>query len=355
MKFLVGSEKVFLDFVNSITKKDRVAILSHTDCDGVSSAVILEQILNAKKIKPALTELLNYDKYMLEKMAPKLRNLNINKVFVCDLALDNDNLDLFEAFRKEFNTLLIDHHPPHPDLKNKQNILKAISLSETGDCTTMIVYELGKNLFDYKKWTWLVCAATIADFYFKNPKNLRLIKKLYPGTNEEKIFESKPGKFALAIDFSLIYYKEKGKPLLGVFNLIKKKDIKSLERCRKTIQKKIDVGIKDYLANAEFYPEKNLYFYYNSSVGAESSAIIASIISNKYHPDKTIILLKASSNPGFIRINLRNQEGDVDTNLLVKKGTVGLEHASGGGHAKASGGQILQKDVDKFRANILAA
>jgi len=41
-------------------------------------------------------------------------------------------------------------------------------------------------------------------------------------------------------------------------------------------------------------------------------------------------------------------------NKLMKKGTEGLENATGGGHIPAAGGRFMKKDLQKFKENILS-
>ena len=51
MEYIKGSKEEFFAFVDEISKRDKVAILSHTDLDGIASAVFLEEILKEKGIK----------------------------------------------------------------------------------------------------------------------------------------------------------------------------------------------------------------------------------------------------------------------------------------------------------------
>ena len=45
MKYLLGSKKDFHDFINLISKEDKVGIVTHTDVDGVVSGIFLQKIL----------------------------------------------------------------------------------------------------------------------------------------------------------------------------------------------------------------------------------------------------------------------------------------------------------------------
>lgn len=51
MKFLIGNEKTFNDFMDGICDNDKLGILTHNDLDGIASAVFLEQAIKQSKGK----------------------------------------------------------------------------------------------------------------------------------------------------------------------------------------------------------------------------------------------------------------------------------------------------------------
>jgi len=82
IEYLIGKEKDFYDFLDRITKKDKIAIVSHTDLDGITSAIFLNEILKSKGIKPTILEFISYGTGMFEKVYTDLRKRKLRK-FLC--------------------------------------------------------------------------------------------------------------------------------------------------------------------------------------------------------------------------------------------------------------------------------
>jgi single-stranded DNA-specific DHH superfamily exonuclease len=345
MKFLSGSKKEFLDFLEGISQKDRVAILSHNDLDGIASAVFLEEILKSKGIRHSLKKFLDYKNGMFMEITHELDKKNINKIFILDIAADQTDSKGFEKLRKKFDVFLIDHHPMNPRLRNKQRILK----TESSDCASFIIYELGDNLFDRKKWAWLISSAMISDMSYKKRENLEFIKRLCPDITSKDIFDSYPGKIENIISFALIYYKSKNLNLNKVYLKIKNKKIRELSRYSGVIKKEINKNLSNFRKKSEFYPEKKIYFFtFNSKF--DIGAILSTLIS--LEDDKGIFIITRNSGE-FITIHARNQSKNEDMGKLLKKGIEGLKNSNAGGHAAAAGGRIMKKDFKKFKENIL--
>jgi single-stranded DNA-specific DHH superfamily exonuclease len=95
MEYLLGSEKDFQDFVESIGKEDKVGIITHTDLDGIASALFLELILNSKKINVEKIDFISYKKGMFDDSLREMSNLGITKVFITDIYADGGDLDGF--------------------------------------------------------------------------------------------------------------------------------------------------------------------------------------------------------------------------------------------------------------------
>ncbi len=71
MKFILGNEQVFTDFVDSVGKKDKIAVLSHHDLDGMASVVFLQKILESKGFKLSFIDFLDYNKGMFDRLCPE--------------------------------------------------------------------------------------------------------------------------------------------------------------------------------------------------------------------------------------------------------------------------------------------
>jgi single-stranded DNA-specific DHH superfamily exonuclease len=80
----------FKDFINSITKKDRVAVIHHTDPDGVCSGVIISKLVERarkKKIDLRINQKGNIH-HITDRTLKKLKSKEINKVIITDLTVD---------------------------------------------------------------------------------------------------------------------------------------------------------------------------------------------------------------------------------------------------------------------------
>lgn len=341
MKPLFGKEKDFFDFLDKLQKKDKIAIITHIDLDGIASAILMYEILKQKKKKISSLSFITYEEGMFEQ-AEKNFKKGTNKVFILDINANSDYKGFFEL-KKKYDVFLIDHHPSELE---SENIIK----TKTSDCATFSLFEIAKNKFDLKKWEWLVRATMVAEFSYKDKNNFEFIKSHNPNIDIENIFSSEPGDISNRIYSAIIYFKGKEKK---VFDLVLKKKMKKINKYHAVIEKEIKEGIKKFKKEAEYFPDKNLYFYYNNPKFSTNSAI-ATILSVK-EPEKSFVFVHDTINkPDFVSVSSRNQSGKEDMNLLMKKGIEGLENAIAGGHVNAAGGKFLKKDLEKFKENILA-
>lgn len=343
MKYLLGNKKEFFEFVKSIKSDDKVGILTHTDLDGIASAIFMQLILEAKGHKVEFLDFLSYGTGTFSNALKRLQKENISKVFITDMGADIGDSEGFRELRNQIDCFLIDHHPINEDFRTEKNIIK----TETPDCSSLVVYDLGKGIIDQEKWKWLVCSAILADYSFKKRENLEFVQKAYPDVQDENVFDSLIGKRSNDIVYSLIYYKKNKKK---VYDLILNEDLSGLKKVSDIVEKEIQKGIEMFEKEAEYYFEKNLYFYYFTPKFNVTS-IIATIVSSK-KPNKSFIIV-SDQGEDYLKASARNQSKNEDMNFLMQKGVEGLENATGGGHIPAAAAQFLKKDLDKFKENIL--
>ncbi len=341
MKYLLGSEKVFYNFVDSISKKDKVGIVTHTDVDGLISGLFLNKILESKGLKPNFIEFLNYGSGVLKEFSERK---SFDYLFFSDWNLDHYSDDL-KLLREKGKVLVIDHHPINEELKDKSGIIK----TESKICSAHCLFNLAKYYLDTKDLEWLVCSAIIMDYCFTVDKNFNFIKSIYPKITLEKIWDSEPALIGKKIDNSIIYYKPNIKK---VYDLVLKKDLKSLDKANKIIEKEILETEKRYLKEADYFPKKNLFFGFINSKHGMVSAII-SRISNE-NPDK--IFLMAGDLEGkkdFIKASARNQAGNIDLGGVLKKCVEDFKDSSAGGHIQAASCTFPKKYLNEFKKRLL--
>ena len=342
IEYLIGKEQDFYYFLDGITKKDKVAIISHIDLDGISSAIFFNEILKSKGIKLKDVIFINYGAGMFIKPAEKFKKKKITKIFISDISEESDYVN-FEKLKNEFDVFLIDHHPS--ELRTKENVLK----TKSEHCAAWIIYNLAIKLISMEKWKNLVSATMIAEFSHVNEDNFNFLKNNFPDLTKENLMDSEPGKFSIKINSAITYFKGKEKK---IFDFILKNKFEKFDKYSKIVSDIITNEVENFKKNAEFYPEKNLCFYYGNPRFSLTSSV-TTILSMR-EPDKTFIFISdVFGEKDFVKISSRNQSGNVDLNALMKKGIVGLENATAGGHIKASGGKFLKKDLEKFKQNIL--
>jgi len=342
MEFLSGSKEEFFEFMNSLSKKDRIAIISHTDLDGLTSAVLMEEMLSETNIKPRFINFINYGSDMFNIVYKKLKSKKIGKAFLLDI---NESSD-YEGFRKiqeNFGTFLVDHHP-------SKAYDKGVIKTKTKDCSALTLYRIGEGQYHLERWKGLVCATMITEFSYTDDPNLAFIQKLYPRVTRESILNSIPGKVSQLISSGLIYLHGREK---RIYDLVKKGKINELKRYDKIIRSEVEKVSDEFKEKAEYSSDKELYFFYSPLKKFDISSFIITTLSVQ-QKDKTFVFVSdLKDKKGFVKVSARNQSGNVDLNLLMKKGISDLKNASAGGHVKASGASFMKRDLDKFKENLL--
>jgi single-stranded DNA-specific DHH superfamily exonuclease len=343
MDFISGEQKYFFEFLNSLNKKDKVGIISHADLDGISSVIIMDKVLSSKKIKLKGIEFINHGEGVLRRIGKKFSAKKINKIFFFDFNVES-SYEEFKELEGDFDIFVVDHHP---STISGNNILR----TESADCTTFTLFELLKGEYNLDKLKELVCATMLIEYSFKKDINFNFIKENYPDLPHEEPFNSKLGEISSLFSSPITYFSGKEKK---AFNLVKKGKMNRLLKYKKILEKEISSVSEKFLKEAEFFPEKNLYFYY-SPLKFGGSSIIVSALSSK-EPEKTFIFVSdINDKPGFVKVSSRNSSGNQDMNLLMKKSIESLENSTGGGHVAAAGASFLKKDLAKFKENILNA
>ena len=343
MEYLLGSPNDFYAFVNSISEEDKVGIVTHTDVDGIVSGIFLQKILESKNIKINFIEFLNYGSGVLKDLSERR---DFDKLFFCDWKADEYIRDV-GLLRKKGAVFIIDHHPLNLELEDKSGIIK----TDSSYCSSHTLFDLAKggNYFDTKSWEWLVCVAIVMDYTFNDNKVFEFLNGVYPEIKKENIFESVPGKNGTIIGNALIYYKPNIKK---IYDSVLKSDLNSLKDVSLIIEEEIKKTEKQYLEEAEYYPEKNLYYGFVDPKFGSISTVISKVSHN--NPDKIFVIVSNSgTNDGFVKVSSRAQSGKVDLNLLLKRCVEGFENSSAGGHVKAAAGSFPEKYLEEFKKRLL--
>ncbi len=345
MNYVKGSLGDFLSFLDSVSREDKVGIVSHIDVDGISSAVFLEEIFKNRGIEVDYVSFEDIRPHMVSEISEKLKEKEITKVVFADIGIDSIDYEGFVALRNEMDVFLIDHHPINEAVLDFDNIIK----TDSQDCAAMTCYFLGEGMIEKDAWDWLCCAAIFSDYSYKEKKNLEYIKSVYPGVDYENISSMTPGINGRKINSALIYYENDRR---YVYELVKSRDLDKIDEVAGILEEEIDRVILAFGKGAEHYEDKGLHFY---------------LIDSKFNITSTVCSLVSKMNPadyfvfgqrkmdGTIKFSARHQAGEKDMGKLMKICTEGLEGASGGGHKPAAAARILEKDLDEFKRRLIEA
>lgn len=344
-RYILGSERYFHDFISSLSKKDKIGIVTHTDLDGLASGAFLQKILESKNLKISSIHFLNYDIDSLKELSKK----KFDALFFTDWKLD-DYPEYLNGIRKKSKLLVFDHHPLNKDLLDNSGIVK----TSYDYCSSHALFDIAVNgrYFNTKSLEWLASAAIIADYMWdKNPENFNFIKSVYPEVKEDSsIWDSEPGKIGKRINNALIYYSPNFKK---VYEAVLQGNLDVLEKADRIIQKEVNKSIKHFEENAEYIPEKKLYF----GIGNPKYNIIstvASILSDELFRENTVIFASEIKNKkGFVKISARDQTGKVNLGELLKACVKDIKYGDGGGHPRASSATFRKKDLKHFRKNLI--
>jgi single-stranded DNA-specific DHH superfamily exonuclease len=347
MGFIRGSEKDFIEFVSYIDDKDRVGLLTHNDIDGLVSVFFLEKLLG----KADFIDFLSYKKNMLEDYPEILKKNKINKVVITDLCVESGK-NFLEKINEFADVLVIDHHQwENPDMQG-------LILTSQESIPAFLCYKFSNNFHNVEDFDFLAAIALVSDYVFMYPEASEFIKKVekkYSLKKNKDIFNSEIGTITEKINNSVVYFKEKDEGIRKIYDLIKKikkiSDVSEFERYSEKIERELERVEKDFLKNREVHDWGYVYFL-------KSSFRISSLFSTKIakqEPDKIYIILKQSlSESVFIDVSARNQSRKYNCSEILKKSVSGLEKGNAGGHIPAAGGQILKKDLEKFREKLIS-
>jgi len=280
---------------------------------------------------------------MMKEVSVRLKEMGIEKVFICDMGVDQIDFEGFTDMRKDFDVFLIDHHPMNPAIEEYDNVIK----TDSQDCAGMTCYFLGEGLIDTEEWEWLNCAAIFSDFSYKVEKNMKYLQSVYPGITYENISTSIPGLNGRKINSALIYYAHDKK---YVFKLVKERRLSEIDEAHEIIEEEIERLIEEFPSRGEHFDDKHIHLYeIHSKFNVIST--VCSLVSKMKVEDSFVFYSKKED--GTVKFSARNQGGTRDVGALMKRCVEGLEGASGGGHKPAAAAKIQGEDFELFKSRLL--
>lgn len=346
--------KRFKLYLSQLSKRDRIALLYHTDADGLCSAVIAAKAI--EKIRGRKPQLIFHQSHsqtsITNKTLAMLRKKKINKLIAVDLCVDQNPKNLIRA-SKFADVLVLDHHKIYKDLNSKNVVfIKAQRISNKEPSrypASKLNYDLFSKIVDVRELDWVAAVGIIGDVALKSWN--RFIKQT-----------ARRNKIGVEVLFGL-------RDLIGgveAINLNKLnqlfKEFYSAKSPKKLLKSKLnkyrelaELEVLKHLIGmpfrAEFYPEKELIFYKIKTKYSIKSELI-NTMSKDFFPKQTVVIV-ADDGGKLLKVSARRQDFKVRVNSLLEKSLKGLKNASGGGHIPAAAGHLMKRDLEKFKKRLL--
>jgi len=337
IEFLIGDKKRFGEFIGGLSEKDKVALISHNDLDGLASAKVVEKVVGVD-----LMRFVGYPE-LNEEFVNWLKKNKINKAIFTDINLTKS--EIVREIEKFAEVLIIDHHPPTADYNSNRTVF----INAQGYCAAYICYYLFSKIQNLDGLDWLIAAASVSDWMYEKPK--QWVEDVYQKYGDKFVMIAggpKEGKFwdiIKTVSGALIYFKE---DLRKVYDNIGEKfgDLGDLKKYADEVQKEIDESIDMF--EKEKIEIKDGYFWELKSKFNIGSTV-STIVSTKYW-EKIVII--GGIGEKYYKISAKRQDRKKDMAVLLKKLLEGFEDSSSGGHIPAAGGHILLKDVEEFKKRL---
>ncbi len=244
--------------------------------------------------------------------------------------------------------LWIDHHPI-PENHNKSDYFNPLLFDKKDNRPTSYwVYKI----LNEKKFLWIAMAGNIGDWQITDIKGEFI--KTYPGLLDEKVdsppealFDSKIGKIAKILDFSLKGTGQKVRTNIKVLTRIEDpyEIIDETTTKAKFIVKhyqKINIKYEEILNSISTKENKLIDYRYNDG-GLAASGTLSNEIQYR-NPEKFIIIAREKN--GSMFCSLRSQVHNVQA--LLAKIIPEFQNASGGGHIHACGAHLSADNYSDF-------
>ena len=314
------------EFLEKITPKNKVAIITHDDLDGICSGIILHDFVEFK------TKSLEIFFFSYNKGKDDFDLSKFDTVIISDLA---PNL-LQELFRKieDKKVLYIDHHPKNE--KVPENFLEIRSPSWSS--CSRITFEICGS----QKNKWVSLCGVIGDAGDKFAENKEFLDSFLK--KEDVSLDDFRYKYAYRFGNMLVYLDENPRKSFDLLRSLESyKEISKVEKYILPVDKEIEKTLEEYKKKMEKLGDIT-FFVFEPKYGIKS--VIINIIS--FSASKEDIFAFLTQFEDEYRISFRAQSRKTNGPKLLKD--CGVENA--GGHNAACGGSIKKGFLKQFKENL---
>lgn len=332
LEFLAGSEKRFFDFISNLNEKDKIALISHVDADGITSAVLTSKILG--KI-----DYLKFETYrgdLFQDLEKELKQRKITKTIIIDISID-ENVEGIKKLEKISEILILDHHPFVKDLNSSRTCMIKVPSEFPA---AYLCYYLFSKIQELPEW--IAALGVLADRpNIYNAKEAVNVFRDYNLVGKENLYG-----LSLKLQYAIVYLRDDLKVIYDLLvNAESSGDLK-LESYSKIIEDEITRLAKNYEKQKEVHNNLMIFLF-------ESQYSIKAMLINKIsceNPGDFVFIYKKKNS---FEVSSRTKE--VDGDKLMRDSVSGIPDSMGGGHFHAAGASFPAAYLAKFKENLLRA
>lgn len=322
------------EFLDNLKPTDKVAIITHTDLDGLSAGILFLDFCKNKKIKDLDVFLVDYNKLLVSTYEEQLQKKEV--FLISDLPPNIIEKDL-ERF-KDKKILYTDHHQETGSVFG-ENVYELRTLDQGYVPSSRTVYELcgGKD--------FMALVGTLSDFadkYKENDEFIAQICKKY----KTSIQEFKENK-VFVMDRMLIYFSGDIYKGFEILKKIKDLDLTEIKKYSDPVFQEINFYLTKFEKEAEHHHK--IHFFCISEPRYPIKSYIVNSLSSLNNED---IFVLAVMSKDKLRISFRNQSRKYNVEKLVKEVIKDIPNSTGGGHTAAAACILGRNDLEKFKENL---
>ena len=344
----------FNNFISLIDENDNVAILHHTDMDGISSGVLVKKGINKFNITPKLI-VPQSKRSITKELLEQLKEKNITKIIAVDIPLEQyPGMDKIKELNIE--VLVIDHHPLTVEQENNIIVIKSSMLETERDpstiCAANLVYQLFNSITDFEEVDWIAALGMVGDSTYNYEKEFvdKVLKKLNIEFKED-IFDTELGRAVSYVTYAECSMKENVQEKLFDAVCNSKNQIEIIEKLEEfePVEKEMERLVNEYSEKAKEVT-KDLMLY-NVETEYLLNSPVSTIISFKKEKNKTIIVTQEWEEN--INISARRQDKKLHVGNLLKDCVAEIPKSSGGGHKPAGGASVPKSFYHNFEIELI--
>ncbi len=339
-----------VEFLQSIKDNEDIVVIFNNDGDGTCSAALLAKML-AGKIKKKKPFFISQPMPMDKNLVDRIKTTLPNRIIFLDLPVDQQ-LPILKKVQGICSILIIDHHRFIRDVssKNTVHMNPRFSSKNIYQSTSYLTYKTCSKISDMSDSMWIAAVGMVSDYDLKDSQDVVAeIKKKY-SIEQEKLYDTIFGRIADAISAVNATKAVNCENLVELFMKASgPEDIMANQHVINSYNE-ISSEMKNIMADFDHSAEhvgKTIFYNVKSKFNLRSP--VSTKVSELY-PDKIVIIYQKAGNK--IKASMRNQSGNNDLTVLLKKAVSGLD-AAAGGHERAAGAIVAAKDWETFKERMV--